>query len=334
MNYMRNPELRHTLFLYVFLTAVLSGIGFINSTLCGVMLLVSGALFTAIFLFVTYRRYKAIMSLSSNIDRVLHGQDKIFFSESKEGELAILGSEIHKMTVRLKEQADVLKSDKLNLTDAIADISHQLRTPLTSMNLTVSLLSSDELSEEKRIALTHELKKSLRRIDWLIEALLKISKIDAGTVKFKSEKVSVGELTDKAAAPFVIPMELKEQQLDITVDDESYTGDLQWSVEAVGNVLKNCIEHTPNGGRVGIIARETAIFTEIVIKDSGAGFEKDELPHLFERFYKGRNSDASSVGIGLALSKMIITSQNGTITAKNGKNGGAEFIIRFYKGVI
>lgn len=334
MSYMKNPELRHLLYLHLFLTAVFSVIGFINSVFCGILLLIFGILFTAIFMIFSYRRYRAIAHLSRDIDRILHGQDKILFSESKEGELSILKSEIHKMTVRLMEQADALGRDKLTLTDAIADISHQLRTPLTSMNLTVSLLASDDIDEKRRIALAHELKKSLRRIDWLIEALLKISKIDAGTVKFKSEKVPVGELINKAAAPFIIPMELKEQQLDINVSDESYTGDLQWSAEAVGNVIKNCMEHTPKGGTVRITAEETPLFTQIVINDSGNGFEKDELPRLFERFYKGRNSDESSVGIGLALSKMIIKAQNGIITAKNGKNGGAEFIIRFYKVII
>lgn len=238
------------------------------------------------------------------------------------------------MTVRLREQTDALAADKVRLTDAIADISHQLRTPLTSMNLTVSLLSEDGLSDERRLRLTRDLSRSLRRIDWLIDALLKISKIDAGTVEFRSERVSVAELIRRAAAPLMIPMELRGQELGIHADSEEYTGDMQWSVEAIGNILKNCVEHTPEGGSIEISAAENALFTEIVISDSGAGFEPGDIPHLFERFYRGKNADAASVGIGLALARTVIAAQNGTVAASNGKNGGAQFTVRFYKNIV
>ena len=198
------------------------------------------------------------------------------------------------------------------------------------MNLTVSLLSEDGLSDERRLRLTRDLSRSLRRIDWLIDALLKISKIDAGTVEFRSERVSVAELIRRAAAPLMIPMELRGQELGIHADSEEYTGDMQWSVEAIGNILKNCVEHTPEGGSIEISAAENALFTEIVISDSGAG----DIPHLFERFYRGKNADAASVGIGLALARTVIAAQNGTVAASNGKNGGAQFTVRFYKNIV
>lgn len=280
------------------------------------------------------RRYRAIARLSNSIDRILHGQDEILFTDSREGELAILTSEVTKMTVRLREQTDALAADKVRLTDAIADISHQLRTPLTSMNLTVSLLSEDGLSDERRLRLTRDLSRSLRRIDWLIDALLKISKIDAGTVGFRSERVSVAELIRRAAAPLMIPMELRGQEIRVHADSEEYTGDMQWSVEAIGNILKNCVEHTPEGGSIEISSTENALFTEIVISDSGAGFTPGDIPHLFERFYRGKNADAASVGIGLALARTVITAQNGTVAASNGKNGGAQFTVRFYKNIV
>lgn len=280
------------------------------------------------------RRYRAIARLSNSIDRILHGQDEILFTDSREGELAILTSEVTKMTVRLREQTDALAADKVRLTDAIADISHQLRTPLTSMNLTVSLLSEDGLSDERRLRLTRDLSRSLRRIDWLIDALLKISKIDAGTVGFRSERVSVAELIRRAAAPLMIPMELRGQEILVHADSEEYTGDMQWSVEAIGNILKNCVEHTPEGGSIEISSTENALFTEIVISDSGAGFTPGDIPHLFERFYRGKNADAASVGIGLALARTVITAQNGTVAASNGKNGGAQFTVRFYKNIV
>ncbi len=334
MSLMKNKELRRDLTVYLLVTAVLSVIGFIFHTACGILMLLAGLFFALVHFLSVYKRYKEISELSYAIDKILHGQEELLFSESREGELAILSSEIQKMTVRLKEQADNLQSDKLRLSDAIADISHQLRTPLTSMNLTVFLLSEEDLTKEKRIKLARELKKSLQRIDWLIEALLKISKIDAGTVRFRAEKVPIGELVAKAAAPLAIPMELRNQTLHVSVGEESFTGDLLWSAEALGNVLKNCMEHTPLGGTVEISANETPLFTEIVISDSGDGFDPVDIPHLFERFYKGKNASMDSVGIGLALAHMVFSAQNGVIRASNGKKGGAVFTIRFYKGAV
>lgn len=334
MNLWKNPELRLEIILHIVLTAVLAAVGFCFGAVSGIMLLVSGMLFTVIYLVSVYRRYRSIARLSQNIDRILHGQDSILFSESREGELAILGSEIQKMTVRLRDQADILVSDKQRLNDAIADIAHQLRTPLTSMTLTISLLSDEKLTEERRAELMRELKKSLRRIDWLIEALLKISKIDAGTAEFKSELVSVHELISRAAAPFLIPMELREQQLKVHAEGESYIGDMLWSIEAIGNILKNCVEHTPPGGTIEIAAEETPLYTQIIVSDSGSGFATEDIPHLFDRFYKGKNAGEQSVGIGLSLARTIIAEQNGTISASNGKNGGACFTVRFYKSVI
>ncbi len=334
MNIWKNPELRRDAILHLVFIAVLSIVGFCFGWISGILVLVSGILFSLLQFFSVYRRYSYISMLCHSIDRILHGENDILFSDSREGELAILNCEIQKMTVRLRDQADTLKRDKQQLGDAIADISHQLRTPLTAMNLTVSLLSEETLSLERRIELTHELKKSLRRIDWLIEALLKISRIDAGTVEFRSDAVSVRELIKRSSAPFLIPMELHEQRLSVHVGEESYTGDMLWSIEAVGNILKNCVEHTPVGGTIEVTASETALFTEIIISDSGSGFDPKDIPHLFERFYKGKNAVAESVGIGLALARTVISRQNGTVSACNGKNGGACFNIRFYKSVI
>ena len=145
-------------------------------------------------------------------------------------------------------------------------------------------------------------------------------------------RASVG--VEKAAAPLRIPMELREQSLVMRPSGARFTGDLAWTTEAVSNLLKNCMEHTPLGGTVTAAARETALFTELVIADNGPGFDSAELPHLFERFYKGRNAAAGSIGIGLALTRSILAAQNGTITAANAPKGGAVFTVRFYKSVI
>lgn len=334
MSILNEPDIRRGILADIGIGAAVSAVSFSLGIAAGIAALASCIIYTVIHAITNVRRYRAIARLSSSIDRILHGQDEILFTDSREGELAILTSEVTKMTVRLREQTDALAADKVRLTDAIADISHQLRTPLTSMNLTVSLLSEDGLSDERRLRLTRDLSRSLRRIDWLIDALLKISKIDAGTVGFRSERVSVAELIRRAAAPLMIPMELRGQEIRVHADSEEYTGDMQWSVEAIGNILKNCVEHTPEGGSIEISSTENALFTEIVISDSGAGFTPGDIPHLFERFYRGKNADAASVGIGLALARTVITAQNGTVAASNGKNGGAQFTVRFYKNIV
>ena len=334
MNLMKNEELRRELIIYIAGTFIFAAALAFISLSAGLVMIFAGAFYISVFLMSVRTRYRAMADLSNSIDRILHGDEQMLITENREGELSILRSQIQKMIIRLREQADSLQKDKVRLSDAIADISHQLRTPLTSMNLTVSMLSREDAEREKRLRMTHDLKKSLARIDWLIEALLKISKIDAGTAQFILEPVPVKELIRKAADPIIVPMELKGQSLHVSADVESYTGDIYWSVEALGNILKNCMEHTPDGGNIYIEARETAIFTEISVRDDGEGFSEGDIPHLFERFYTGKNSSSDSVGIGLALARMIVVRQNGTVTAGNSRDGGAEFIIRFYKGVV
>ena len=138
------------------------------------------------------------------------------------------------------------------------------------------------------------------------------------------------ELMDKACSPLLVPIELRGQELNIKAEG-TFTGDISWTCEAVGNIVKNCMEHTPEGGKLEITATENPIYSEIIITDSGCGISKDDLPHIFERFYKGDKSNDKSFGIGLALARMIITSQNGTVKAENRKEKGAKFTIRFYK---
>ena len=334
MKLLRNREIQIVLILYAALTALLVfAVSFANIP-DPLVIIVGGMLYASIYLGYTHRRYHAIDQLSTAIDRILHGQEQVLISANEEGELSILQNEIHKMTLRLKEAADALQADKLQLVDAIADISHQLRTPLTSMNLTLSLLTADDLSDERRLSLTHDLRKSLRRIDWLIEALLKLSRIDAGAVQFKSEPVAVHSLIEMAVEPIAVTLDLKDISLAADVQDVSFAVDLSWTAEAIGNILKNCSEHTPIGGRIEITASETPLYTEIIVQDNGKGFSKEDLPHLFDRFYKGKNASAESIGIGLALARTIIARQNGTLQASNRKDGGAQFTIRFYKGII
>ena len=328
-----NKELRISLVLLGLATAILTLIGLSLSVAAGALILISGLVPIAIHLSTEYYRYKKLQKLSSDLDRLLISGTPLPIREYSEGELSILANQIQKMTLRLTESAEAIKSDKVYLADSLADISHQLRTPLTSMTLTTSMLREPNLSDERRMELTGELRRLLTRTDWLVETLLKLSKLDAGTVKLTQQKISVRKLIDRAAAPIAIPMDLRNQRLIIHCKEEAFTGDPIWTAEAIGNILKNCMEHTPEGGTITITAQETALYTQIEVEDTGAGFDVKDIPHLFERFYKGSNASETSYGIGLALARTVITAQNGTVQATNGSNG-AKFVIKFYKQVI
>lgn len=330
----RNPEVRKELIVYAVITLVTAVAASFFSPVSSVLVIILGAALTAAHFFFSRQRYNKIAELSNSLNRILLGQQSVLINEMNEGELSILYSEIHKMTMRLKEQTDLLLADKRGLTMAIEDIFHQLRTPMTAMILTISLLADENLTYEKRIRLTHDLKRQTEKMSWLVDSLLKMSKIDSQSAVFQTEPVSVKELIGKASSPFLVQMELKDIAFKIDIHDERFVGDMLWSTEAFGNLIKNAVEHTAPGGTICVTANETALFTEIIVSDNGEGFTQEDIPHLFERFYKGKNATQGSIGIGLALSRAIITAQNGTIAAKNKADGGAEFVVKFYKTVV
>ncbi len=331
---MRNPEIHRSLLVYGIISLVAVVVAYaMGGPAHAVFAMLLCICMTSVHVVACNARYQKLAELSADIDRVLHGDENICFESYSEGELGILQSELHKMTVRLREQKQQLLEDKRYLADSIADISHQIRTPLTSINLLVSMLAEPELTEARRQELIRDLRELLFRIDWLITALLKMSKLDAGTVQFHAEELTLRKLIDQSCAPVLIPMELRGQELKIQAEG-SVMADLGWCAEALGNVVKNCMEHTPEGGCVSIVAQENALFSEITISDNGSGIAPEDLPNIFRRFYKGKDSGDKSFGIGLALARMIITGQNGTIKAENGASGGAVFTIRFYKGTV
>ena len=330
MQFLRNKQVRMELMISIVITISATLLAFLWEIKFGVLVFILCVLLNTVHFYHTYKRYKSIQQLAADIDKILHGNVPIVLEQYEEGELAILESEVQKMTIRLREQQQQLLEDKKYLADSIADISHQIRTPLTSINLLLSFLTEPNISEEKRQKTIREIYELLSRIEWLITTLLKISKLDAGTIQLKSEEFKMQYLIEKSVAPLLIPMELRGQELRVQAEGK-FCGDLDWTCEAIGNIVKNCMEHTPEGGSVSIITTENPIFQEIVISDTGCGIAPEDLPHIFERFYKGKNSSNKSFGIGLALARGIVFNQNGTIKVENQKAGGAKFTIRFYK---
>lgn len=327
----RNKEFRLFFVLLSLLAVFIVTLGFYINTAAGVMVIISVLLFTAAFFAFTKDRYNSIAQISNEIDRVLHNDEHIFINETEEGELSILQSEITKMTLRIREQNDALKQEKTHLADSLADIAHQLRTPLTSASLIISLLKNNPEECERKILL-REAEDLFVQVDWLLTSLLKLSRLDAGIVVFQREYINIEKLVNASLRPFLIPIELRGISMEIKIPkNAAIYGDFGWISEAVQNILKNCIENAGENGNITIICEDNPLFTEIIIHDSGNGFEKQDMPYIFDRFYRGKNTNTAGYGIGLALCKTIIKEQGGTVTAKNHPKSGAVFLIRFTK---
>lgn len=334
MKLLNNPEIRK--FVIVISLPVLSAsIVFLwINRVCSAVLLAAYLIFISFFLRFESKRYARIRSLSDEIDAVLNQNKDFIISDMHEGDLSLLQNEIAKTTQQLKAQADHLSKDKEFMSRTMADISHQLRTPLTSIRLNLSLLKDPSLTTEKQKDLLREISSSVTRMERLVEELLKLSRLDAGAAIMKKENVSVQSIVDRAVSALSIPLDIKNVHVKSDCRDARFCIDIYWTNEAFVNIIKNCMEHVKESGTIQISAEETPLFTKIMIQDNGEGFSEDDLPHIFERFYKGKNASPSSIGIGLALAETVIHEQNGTIKASNNPDGGACFTIQFYKQII
>ena len=289
-----------------------------------------------VLLLVRYQRAVSaqVTGLSAYLHRIDNGDYSLDVRDNGEGSFSLLKNDLYKVTVRLREQAELLQKDKTALSNLIADISHQIKTPLTSMGVLADLLAEDPPEEDRR-AFVERLRAQLGRIQWLVAALLKLARLDAGTAAFKSEPVDVRQLIERALEPLQIPLEIKKQHLEVhEANSASFTGDLNWSAEALTNVVKNCVEHTPEGGKIEISYGVNALYAEIIVSDDGEGISSRDMPSIFNRFYRGANAGENSVGIGLALSKAIFTAQGGDITVSSQHGRGTSFVIRIFHGVV
>lgn len=328
---LRNREVRWFLLVFSLLGTAAAIKGFFIDFSAGVLVLNLSTAFIMLFWAFTKYRYDKMDQLSEQIDIVLHNSEHLLIAESEEGELSILQSEITKMTQRIREQNKALRREKEHLADSLADIAHQLRTPLTSANLILTLLETNPDETQQKELLT-ETKELYAQMEWLINSLLKLSRLDAGVVEFQNGRIEVGSLVRASVRPLLFSMELHNIILRTELPENiEIQGDFGWLSEAVQNIVKNCVESVGDNGRIEIACEDNPLFTRITIHDSGAGIPVEDIPFLFERFYRGKNSDAAGYGIGLALCKTIIMRQGGTVSAKNHPEGGAVFTIRFLK---
>ncbi len=330
---MINKDVKIIICFGVLLTFLLSAVCLFFSPVCAVLLLLNGLLLTGVFVYFTLKRYKKINELNGYLSLVCAGEFDLDISDNTEGELSILKNNLFKVMTLMRSQNELLNKDKIYLADSLADISHQLKTPLTSMLVITDLLKI-ETESDKRKEFVSIIEGQLDKMKWLITNMLKLSRLDADAVDFKREKVSIKEIMLESIKPFLVTLDVMDITLENEMEDIFINGDRNWSIEAFQNIIKNCIEHTGRNGRLAIKSESTNIYSSVFIRDNGCGIAKKDLPHIFERFYHGENSSSDSVGIGLALAKMIFEKENADILVNSEENVGTEFEIRFYKSII
>lgn len=275
----------------------------------------------------TQRQQRRAASLTEYLGRANAGAYRLR-PDAKEDLLSPLEDELYKTIVLLREGREQAAAARQSLAGNLADIAHQLKTPLSSITLIADMLSS-RLPEDEAVQAA-QISAQAEKMTKLVSALLALSRVDAGTIAMEKKQVDAGELCG-CAADAVLPLfSGADITLHLPKTDAGYTGDMEWSIQALANILKNCFEHTPSGGEIIVSSEENPLFTAIRIEDNGPGIPSEDLPRLFERFYRGKYAKKDGVGIGLALSKALIEAQNGTLTAENRPEGGARFVIKFY----
>lgn len=278
-------------------------------------------------------RNKKLNEIKKYINEINNRNYELKIEDNSEDELSNLKNELYKITVMLKEEAEKSKQDKESLKVSVQDISHQLKTPITSISIMLdNLKDNPKMYEKTRQRFIFEIDKQIENISFLIISLLKFSRLEAGVEDFIKEKINVKELISACLKRLEIPIEIKNQNIVIKGKEDSFfIGDYKWQEEAITNIIKNCIEHTDENKNIYINYEENNLYTKIQIIDEGNGIDKEDIKHIFERFYKGKDSSENSIGIGLALAKTIIEKDNGYISCKSEKGKGTEFIIKYMK---
>ena len=286
-----------------------------------------------IIFFYLNKRQKQIQRISDYMEELVRGNYALDIQDNDDDELSGLKNEIYKLTVFFREQAKQAAANRLALADSVADISHQLKTPLTSVTVLVdNLLDSEEMEADTRRRFLMEISGQLSGVTWLVSTLLKLSRLDAGVVELENRPLQVCSLVQEVLNRLELIAELRQVELCAEIPETlQISGDDQWLTEALLNVVKNAIEHSSAGGRVIMKAEENDIYTLLAVQNHGEPISEEEQKHLFERFYRGNSAKKESVGIGLALAKEIVEKQNGYITVESEKEKGTFFFIKFMK---
>lgn len=286
----------------------------------------------AVFIVYCIKRKRETHKITEYIAQINKKKYDLAIDENSEDEMSALKNEIYKTTVMLKEQSENSLKDKENLKDSLSDISHQLKTPLTSIMIMLdNITDNEDMPPEVRTEFLNDIRRETNSINFLVQSILTLSKLDANSIVLKSRPEYLSKIIEECRQNTAVLAEIKEVEV-ITECDKSIIlkCDLKWLCEAVTNIVKNCIEHTPRGGTVKIAAEQNRLYTKISISDNGCGIDQKDLPHIFERFYKGKNSDENSVGIGLALAKTIVEKGGGYLSVDSCADRGSTFVIKYF----
>ena len=274
-------------------------------------------------------QYRKINKIDKYMNKILNNDYSLDIRDYVEGDISTLKNDVYKMTIKLKEQTELSIKDKKYLEETLADISHQIKTPLTSMYVINDILSDNDLDKKSQIEFLNKNRNQLERIEWLVTTLLKISRLDSGMVTLKRDNINIEDLINKTIEPIKIMAELKNISIETNIETTNFYLDFNWTLEALTNILKNACEHTNNNGSIKIEVNENPLYLNIKIIDNGVGISESDKKHIFDRFYKGK-TNKDSIGIGLNMAKKIINLQNGISKI----NEGTTFDIKFYKKVI
>ena len=287
-----------------------------------------------LIVFILYERKqdKEIDKITKYLEAINDKNYTLKIDENSEEELSILKNELYKVTVMLRENASNTLKDKINLKRALEDISHQLKTPLTSILIILdNLIDNPEMDYQTRVEFLHDLKRETTRIQSLIQSILKLSKFDSNTIQFIKQDIYLKQIVDEAIKNTGSLADLKNIKINVEGNKKiKLNCDLLWQIEAITNILKNCIEHSKENTPIDIKYNNNSVYSYITITDYGEGISKEDLPHIFERFYRGKNSSNESIGIGLSLSKTIIESNNGIVSVESNSDK-TTFIIKYFK---
>ena len=297
------------------------------------IILIFSAIIIIVFVLYNKRQKSKIKEITNYIEQINNKNYALDIQDNNEDELSVLKNELYKITVMLKEQAENSAKDKINLKNSLEDISHQLKTPLTSITIMLdNILDSPDMDLQTRNEFIKDIYREIANIKFLVQNLLILSKFDANTITFNENEEKLEDIIEEAKQNVASICDLKNIQIILEgKEDAKTTCDLKWQVEALTNILKNCAEHSNNNTKINVLYSENNMYSEIVIKDEGSGIDQKDLKHIFERFYKGKNSDKDSIGIGLSLAKTIIEKDNGFITVDSELGKGTTFNIKYRK---
>lgn len=301
-----------------------------------IIILVLFIILITIFVIYEFVKNRKLRKISYYLEQLYNKNYSLLVSSNNEGEISLLKNNIYKVTVMLREENDILKKEKNALSDSISDISHQIKTPLTSILVMLDILSSERnITEDRKNKIVHEITKQIKWINWLLVSLLKLAKLDTKTVNYKFESINLNELINDCIKKLEILIEINNVNVVTKINEniEIYI-DKDWMKEAVINIIKNAIEHSRENGEIDIECDTNSVYTSMKIIDHGEGINEDDLENIFKKFYRGKNSSKDSIGVGLSLAKRIIEQQNGTITVKSELNKETIFEIKLYKHII